>query len=394
MKKLSIILSILFFFLFPLFVFAQTNHYALDVYIPADQTINDNFVRAANSFDIRGNIKGDVVVVGANVDISGRVEGDVLAAASNIKISGEVLGNVRVAGAAVDIEGKVGKNVNVFSGTVNFGLNSEILGDVSVYSGTADFKGKVEGNIYGRTGRVTISGKLNKNVELHFDGEEKGDEASLVIFKEAEIQGDLNYYSRSQAKIDEEAVIKGQVNKYTPKVVGKAARKFINSFWLFSRLVSFFGLIVVALILIWFFDDRTKKITERMLKKPGQSMLFGLGILFLVPIISIMLMITIIGAPLGIIILLLYILAIYLSTIFVGLTIGRQILAYFQKKKFPEVSSFWSLIIGLLIYLIIVDLVLWSGSILGIFGGVIKFLALIWALGGIFFFERKIKEKK
>ncbi|MDZ7798734.1 MAG: hypothetical protein U5L76_03920 [Patescibacteria group bacterium] len=389
MKKLLLTLSFLTLLLLP--VTAQgagSSQKVLNVYIPANQTIDDNFVRGANTFDIRGKIKGDVIIAGASIDISGQVSGDVLAAASSIKISGEVTGDVRVAGGTVLIDGLVKGNVNIFAGSADFGLDSHVLGDVSLYSGTGNIKGKIDGDLHGGAGSVAVSGQIGENVELRFDGEGKN-APTLTIVSGASIGGNLDYYSQRKAQIDDEASISGEVTRHEPTGVGKTTRKFINSFWWFTNLTSFFGLIIVGLILIWIFEDKVKKVSKRMLIKPGQSMLYGLAILIITPIVSIILMITIIGLPLGIIMLLLYGIAIYISTAFIGVVLGRKILSYLQKKKIEEVSLFWSLILGLLIYTVIVDLILWSGSFLGIFSGLVKFVTLVWALGAMFYFGQK-----
>jgi len=389
MKKILFILSFLVLFLLPVTAQGAGNEPGIvNVYIPANQTIDDNFVRGANTFDIRGNIKGDVIIAGASIDISGQVSGDVLAAASSIKISGEVSGDVRVAGGTVIIDGLVKGNVNVFAGSADFGLDSHILGDISLYSGTGNIKGKIDGSVHGGAGSVTLSGQIGENVELRFDGEESNLQ-TLTVVSGASIGGNLDYYSQSKAQIDEEATIDGEITKHEPTSVGKTTRKFINSFWWFTNLTSFFGLIIVGLLLIWIFGDKVKKISQRMTEKPGKSMLYGLAILIITPIVSVILMVTIIGLPLGIIMLLLYGIALYISTAFVGIVLGRKILSYLQKKKMEEVSLFWSLILGLLIYTVIVDLILWSGSFLGIFSGLIKFIALIWALGAMFYFNQK-----
>ena len=335
MKKTAIIITFLIVLLGRPFAAkaASENNWAVDVYIPANQTIEDNYVRAGNTFDVRGIIEGDLIVGASSLDITGKVTGDVLAAATNIKISGEVEGNIRVAGGTVNIEGKVGKNVNIFAGTVNLSPDSEILGDVTIWAGSVNMKGLVHGSVYGGAGSVIISGKVTKNIEFRFDGEDKFTSSLLTVTSDAEIGGNLNYYSDNEAEIDEEATITGVVTKHEPTGIGKATRGLLDSIWWIGQIANIFGLLVVGLITVWLFGKKTKEITSRMLKNPGKQMLLGLAILILTPIVGFILIFTVIGFPLGIIILLLYGILLYISTVFFAVFLGEKILLTIQKKK-------------------------------------------------------------
>ncbi len=392
MKKTAIIITFLIVLLGLPFAAkaASENNWAVDVYIPANQTIEDNYVRAGNTFDVRGIIEGDLIVGASSLDITGKVTGDVLAAATNIKISGEVEGNIRVAGGTVNIEGKVGKNVNIFAGTVNLSPDSEILGDVTIWAGSVNMKGLVHGSVYGGAGSVIISGKVTKNIEFRFDGEDKFTSSLLTVTSDAKIGGNLNYYSDNEAEIDEEATITGVVTKHEPTGIGKATRGLLDSIWWIGQIANIFGLLVVGLITVWLFGKKTKEITSRMLKNPGKQMLLGLAILILTPIVGFILIFTVIGFPLGIIILLLYGILLYISTVFFAVFLGEKILLTIQKKK-KEISISWSLLVGLLVYIIAVDVILWSGSFLGFLGGIIKFIILLWVFGAIFY---PVKQKK
>ena len=65
-----------------------------------------------------------------------------------------------------------------------------------------------------------------------------------------------------------------------------------------------------------------------------------------IPLVALVLMMTVIGLPLGLIVLFAYIVILYISKIFVGLAIGRRILTYAKQ----EISSpYWHLVVGLIV---------------------------------------------
>lgn len=398
MKKLFILLFIA--ALLPLTARALTDEETANIFIPESQTIEDNYVRAGYNFDLRGVIKGDVIVGGASLDISGKVEGDVLAAAANIKITGEVSGNVRVAGSNVTIEGKVGKNVNVLAATAEFGQDSQVGGSAAVWAGTANFKGLIAGKLDGGMSSIVISGTVKKDINLRFDAEKRTkNNSNLSILSTAVIEGNLNYYGWNAAEIDSSAKISGQVSQHDPEGVVEGTKKFLNTFWWLAKITNLFGLLVIGMMVVFLGKKEAKETSLVMLKSSGKSMLRGLIILFITPVVCFLLLFTVIGIPLALITLVLYIILLYVSQIFIGIFIGQKILEYFRNRQsggagVKEVSLFWSMIIGTFLYLFITDFLLgldrpgpWGW--LGLLGGLIKFVALIWAIGALYLVKRE-----
>ena len=110
-----------------------------------------------------------------------------------------------------------------------------------------------------------------------------------------------------------------------------------------------------------------------MLAKIGPSFGWGIIALLLTPIIVVILLITIIGIPLSLILLALWLVALCLSKILAGILVGRSLLNnYWPKKKDSLISA---MIIGIVIAYLIFSL--------PIIGGFISLLAMLWGLGGI-----------
>jgi hypothetical protein len=92
-------------------------------------------------------------------------------------------------------------------------------------------------------------------------------------------------------------------------------------------------------------------------------------------------MVTLIGIPLGLIMLALYLVSLYVSKVIVGFGIGLWILNRLNAEKKFTGNLLWPLVVGLILYVIITQLPL-VGWIFGLLG-------MIWALGAAFVVKRE-----
>jgi hypothetical protein len=87
---------------------------------------------------------------------------------------------------------------------------------------------------------------------------------------------------------------------------------------------------IAGLVIILLVPRRLKSIVESIRTRPGPSAGWGALVLFVTPIAAVIVCITIIGIPVGLIALALWGIAIYLAQIPVGLFIGRWIIGHFR----------------------------------------------------------------
>lgn len=361
-----------FLLLFPLLGLAKSDS-SENILVGEDEIINDNFVRAGSTVEIQGEVKGDVIVAGGTVTISGPVAGDVLAAGGVIKVRGDVEGNVRVVGGTVEISGKVGKNVNAFGGVVIIDEGAQVGWGLSLGAGSAEVRGKVGGNLNGEAGNIILNNSIGGDVNLRI-----GADGKLILYPNTIIGGNLTYTAPGRAEIDEKAEIKG-LTDYSEL---KARVKTVSLWWgvpvlsvsyIFMKIASLFGLLIVGIVLISLMRDKLIRVTQTMIDKVGVSLGWGIFYLIVTPIILFILLITIIGAPLALIGFTLFGIILYLTKIFVGIVLGQKILEYLFKKK--EASLMWTMILGTTVFVIITSL--------PIIGWLLGLLGLLWALGAI-----------
>ena len=121
-----------------------------------------------------------------------------------------------------------------------------------------------------------------------------------------------------------------------------------------SKIWSFLGLALIFAAMSLFFPQIFDKINDKYEKfevsEAVEVFTKGLVVLILVPVVALLLCITMIGIPLGIVLLILYGLSLYLTTIFTSYLVGYKI---WQKVFNKEAHVLLFGLIGLFVILIL-----------------------------------------
>jgi cytoskeletal protein CcmA (bactofilin family) len=355
-------------FLMPVFVLAQDAKE--NVAVAEDEIIDGNFIRFGNTVDIKGSVRGDVMVATNSLTISGPVAGDVVALANSVKITGSVLGSVRILANTVEIENEIGHNLWVAGNTLKLSDKSKVGWDVYATAANLEIKGPIAGRVFGSGDSIVIGSEIAKDVNLTVPA------GQITLEPNANLKGNLTYEAAkdNQLILKEGAKVAGQTEKKSLSSSPMAGwENNFNKVFIFLKIVSFFSLLVVGLVLLTFLPKPILEIEAEMLKRPWPS--FGWGFVFLVsvPFIVLLLLITLIGWPLALIILAFYLILIYLAKLIAGFTLGLTVVNYLNPEKKYKGNLFWPLLVGSIIFLIL--------SLLPVFGGLVKFLLILWGLG-------------
>jgi len=361
-----------------------------NVYIGPGEIINHNLYKAGGSVVIEGEINGDVFVVGSMITIRGPVAGSIFAAGSNVSVSGKIGGSVKMAGSSVTLNSLVAKNAHL--------LGSSVVIDKDASVGWDLFAGGASIGVSGVVGRhadlsgeaITINNQIGGDVSVYLDREghaelmpnakifgnlvqKSNSEDQLTLRGDAQVLGETTF-EEAGSVVGPEAKIKGKIKVLAPAIA---------SVVMLLKIAMLIGLIIVGVIMVAVLPKPVRRVSQKMLKKPWPSLGWGLVMLIVVPVVAVILMITIIGLPLGILTLLVYVMALYLAKVFVSVVIGAVVLRLFSKKKEPNL--YWSVIIGAIIFALLM--------MIPIIGQVICFVATIWALGAMMMVKKRaIKE--
>ncbi|MCK5289739.1 MAG: hypothetical protein KAJ56_02235 [Candidatus Aenigmarchaeota archaeon] len=329
-----------------------------NILIESGEIIDDDIIIIGENIQIRGHIKGDVIALGSTVITDGEIDGDIIVLGQDINLKGKINDDIYALGGHIDIDGPNPDNGIVVGSIIIIDRDTEFKRDVRFAGESINIDGTIgrDVNIAGQT--VTVTGIIGGNATIKSE--------SLTIQESSAINGSLNYTSPKEADIKNIDSIKGDI-VYTKKIEIK--KTYIES--IKSSIWSILSLFLIGLLIIYImpgFIERTEKtIRTRTLK----SMLFGFIGLIIIPIVAFIMIFTLIGIPLSLIIFALYIIGLYISTIFVGIALGQKILNRTNKKK----AGILSLLIGLIALNLI--------FILPYIGGLAKIISLVLGFGAL-----------
>lgn len=221
------------------------------------------------------------------------VNGSIIAAAETIHIGGNTL----------IINGKIGDYLLLAGRDFRMDSSAEVGGDVLFGARSAHLDGLIKGDV--RNGHEC-----------------------LTVSSTATLQGKLVYTSRRGANIESGAQIKGTLSRFVPEE-GKRLYSF-NIWW---YIISFLMYILVGIVFILLSPIRIRKMTDAIRRHPWASLGWGTVLLIVIYIAALIVCATIVGIPLGLISLILYSIAIYITQIVAGLFIGKWIIGNFGQVE-------------------------------------------------------------
>lgn len=369
MKKLFIFIAIALFLSIP-FSASQAFEVKVDnsIKLNKEEIADGNVYASCSDMTIDGTVNGDVIAVCKTITINGTVNGDLIAFSNNLTINGDIKGSARIAGASLNINGRVGHNVNALGNEINLSSNSLVNWDVLIAGVNGIFNGNINGNLHGYITTATISGKIGKNINLNITDERTAPgQGGLLITKDAVIGGGLTYLAKQDARIESASSVVGLTIKQPVKSVPRSPMNVLAKIFYTAS-----SLILIALVLVSLKKKAVTDIVKIMESKWWQSLLTGLSILIVAPIIILLFVFTIIGIPLALIMLAAYFVSLMLAVIFPSIFISDLLFKKIFKKP---VNIYASLITGLIIFAMLISL--------PFIGWLISFLSLIWGLGAL-----------
>lgn len=305
----------------------EINHFSskADSEITLEDTYNSSVAVAGDDIELNAIVKGISIIAGNQIELTGETDYGIYAG-NTIRLSGTVNNDIIIAGNLITSN----NNAHFKRDTIIAGNDIEISGtfdrNISIYSSKVTFKNAVvKGNVKIYSEKVTIE-----------DG--------------TTINGNLSYPEDSIYKASADAKI-GKIIK-TDAIQTTDDENYFAT--VSSKIWSFVCMALVFTAMSLFFPNIFNKITEKFEKTEINEIVKvfteGLVIIILVPVISILLCCTMIGVPLGIILLIMYAVAIYLTTIFTAYLLGYKI----WQKIFKKPANLLPIgIIGLFILMIL-----------------------------------------
>lgn len=368
-KKLGFLAIFVSLFLLPISLLAVEAHSGDVVFLAIDQTIDHNYYAAGQNVEIYGTVNGDLFLAGQNIIIdSENINGDIFAAGSTLTIKGTVNGSVRFVGEQFNIDGQISDNVFFAGQTAIVGNEAVINGHMTAWGQQVSLRGQVVGDLEGGLETVNVSGQVGQDLDMYLSDNNAN---SLQLADGAIIGGSVKYHAWQEIEISDQVEIGGEV--VFEKMIHKPAKPFFAMAMLWSLVLKFFGMLVVGMILIYLWPKFFPHVVGRVKKHPVKTLFIGLATLILTPIISVILMITVIGLPLALIIMATWVAMLYIAKVMAAWLVGKWLKdKLFTNYKWSAISV---LALGVFIYVLI--------SQIPVIGWLAVFILFLWAWGVI-----------
>jgi cytoskeletal protein CcmA (bactofilin family) len=229
----------------------------------------------------------------------------------------------------------------------------ETVDSAVIFNGPARIDGTVRDSVFVLNGDAEISGTVHEDVVVI-----NGD---VTVRSSAEIDGDLA--TKSTPTVEEGATIRGErrniVTRFDVEGIGFAGRVA----WWIGYSVS---MLILGLLLLAFAPGLAEGVRTAVRGRTGRSIGMGVGLFFLIPIGAIVLLVSIVGIPLGFFVLLalglIYSIGYVVATIAVGTLVVK-----------PTQSRFIVLVVGWAILRVL--------ALIPVLGGLVWFAGSVWGLG-------------
>jgi hypothetical protein len=240
-------------------------------------------------------------------------------------------------------------------------------GDAYLMGGDLIVEGHVHGNAHVRGRRVTLAGTFDRDVRVAAE--------DLTIMPGTRIGGDLLYTLGRDLVLDPKVEVAGSVRR-TPPAPGAAASPFRPGLW--AELGFYIGALLVGVLFLKLFPAYGAGAADRIRRSFWKCLLVGFIGFCLVPMASLLFLVTVVGIPLSLMLMLSYVLLLYLSKVTAGFAVGRALL----RRRDPGAGPvFRFLAVGLLVLYALanlpfpVSLIVWFAIVFSGLGGMILGIA-------------------
>ena len=278
-----------------------------------DETVKSDIFVTCGRGRIDGTIEGDLFFFGQSVEISGHIKGDAIIFAGSTRINGQIDGNIRSFTNNLTITGSVGKNVLTFNEVVNLDSAGKVAGSITAIGESVGVDGHLGRDLVAFADQTIISGTV--------DGEIRVKGRTMSIGSSAEVAGPVRFEGDNPATVSSGAKLASAV-QFT-----KAEHKsrYTEGHYYLWRVIWTAAFVLFGLVLFLLLPEFAEE-TVRAGERFGAPVGLGVLVFFAVPIAAIIACITVVGIPLGVLTIALWILGLFTAEIVVGAVVGNWIL--------------------------------------------------------------------
>jgi cytoskeletal protein CcmA (bactofilin family) len=328
MKSLFIITS---FICYCIPAFAIRYHYGQQVVI--SKPVFENIYVAGGTILVNAPVHGDLVVAGGTVIINDSVYNDIVMGAGTVYFNEYVGGDIRCAGGKLEINGKVAGDILLAGGNILVGPDA-LTGSILTSGGNVTINGSINGNLTGIFSDLVLNGRVLENADCRgrkitingsIEGRSVLSAKTLVISPGASFAADVRYWTEN-GEIDFGHAIENGKAVYDPTLQFNSGEWYFLGAATATGLLLYLGMVMILIFTIQYLFSFTMKNAAGMVFEHSiKSLLTGVLFVAGIPLAIALLLVTVIGIPVGLILAGAYIVILLLSMIISAVLIANWI---------------------------------------------------------------------
>ncbi|AMO22007.1 hypothetical protein GCM10027034_22860 [Ramlibacter solisilvae] len=315
-------------------------------------------------------VQGDFVAAGGRVVIDQRIGGDATLVGGTVDVRAPIGDDLRASGGDVSVDSTVGGELFAAGANITLGRGAVIARSARMHGANISVEGRIEGGLKGSGDSITINGEVRGDVDVAA--------AQVELGPAAKIGGALRYKSPAVLKQAPGATVGGAVTRDADSKRPSQAASMPGKWnphrgeWHYERrgtgivggILSYLGLLACGALLLLVAPVFSTQAPERIRSTPWVSLGIGFATVFAAPVLAVLLFVTLLGIPLGFIVLALYPVLLLAGFVVGTLFIGRLV---FKPLRRDEPPGFGTAIGWFALALLMVLLLAWvpvAGGIL------------------------------
>jgi len=337
------------------------------------RTFGSDFFGVGGVLNLTDPVVGDALLAGGHVNTASEVKGDLMAAGGEVSIGGGIGDDLYVAGGEVQVDAIVAGNARVAGGEIAIGPATVVNGALTLSGGRVRYEGSTRGHLKVSGGSVLIDGNVDSDAEVHAEDLEIGPQTRIAgklivrgpqpptIPAGAQIAGGVEFHEADVSRHFEEREVARDVRTVAHGV---------------GSLLWIIGVFVAGTLFTFAFPVYSARAADWIGREPLRSLGLGFVLLTCLPVLAVLLVITIVGIPLALILVMLYVLLLFLGWVTAALFVARKGLTLVRSDR-PATTG-WRLLA-----LLLAVLALWGLGQVPVLGGWVTFGALLLGIGAL-----------
>lgn len=315
----------------------------------------------AQQITVRSEAADDLFAAGTAVELSGIFRGDVWAGGSEtVQLSGRFHDHVRALAKTVQVSGTLHQSLTAAGSRITITPETDVAGSVHCAGESVTCEATVRGNMHLAAQKITLGGQVNGDVFITAQ--------DIVLLPYTQIDGNLTYTAPNELLPASSVGIGGElIRRPSPVPQRPILKPDLAGHAGFAIAALLTGLVFSAL-----FPTYTSRSVQLLRTARGPCVLTGFAALFLIPIASLMMMLTFIGLPLGLLTAGFYAILLYLSKLITAFWVGSVLL---KRDSLTRQNRFRPLAAGLLVFYVLTAFTILSTPV--------HLLAALFGLGAL-----------